>query len=795
MLDSQREADMLKGGIREILSLLVLIALMTVVAGGVLAHESNGSTPAPVLGTSMAPASDSDRTDLFNEGFEGSFPPAGWEVINLGNTHTWAQTSSKAHSGTYSAWVNYGVQGTSQDEWLVLPAIDLSTVGAAYLEFYEDQAYWPGYGEHHYIAVSTTSQTDTASFTTLVDWTPANHSIDEGFAGDPVTVSLLDYVGESVVYVAFRYTGSYADDWYIDDVRIYEPFAHDIAVLSISPDDEQCVDGQLIGPEVVVENKGANLEDIGLVLTIHESGVEVYNEGVNMQLDVGEQQTVAMPGFFVTAGNYYEFEATSILATDMDTSNDTAQSTCDSYTQVHVPLGWMHTNAGCSYCAPAEDYFDAWLPGQGDDVAMIRVHTWWPNGGDILYLHNAAQNQTLVPQWGYDYTPHFWLDGVQDCGSTSAQYTTLFEQRKSILSPGCIDLTWRPGDSTAVACVNVKEPLNPAGDYRLKVCITEDDYYFAGGNGHNTHHQALRRMLPTEAGLVVSPTVGPQSFEVPVTIPAYWTEANLNVTAFLQDETSWRVWQASTGDTEELVGQVAIDPPVSSVNTDDQLVLAVDITPAQGGVKSVDLTFDFDETYVRLDSITAGEWATTSGLTFIFTDHTPTDDTVAHFDLSFTDGVVADPGTVAYCHFTGVGTADGAMALPFTGNSVLDVNDTPLGFVTSSGDSMYVVYDPTPAGDAEAPALLRLVGNAPNPFNPSTMIRFDLPEPGRWNVSIYDVEGRLQRVLLNEEWPAGRHELQWDGRDDRGESLGSGVYLVRVSGAAGNVCGKMLLLK
>ena len=786
---------MSKGRIREIFALIALCAMMTTAAAVAIAHESAGSTPAPVIANPHAPGSEPVRTDLFTEGFEGGFLPPGWATIHLGDTNVWAQTSAEAHGGTYSAWLEYGPQGTSQDEYLITPAIDLSTVGAAYLEFYEDQAYWPGYGDHHYIAISTTSQTDPAAFTMIVDWTPANHAIDDGFAGDPVTVSLLDYVGESVVYIAFRYTGSYADNWFIDDVRVYEPFAHDVAVLSISPDGAQFGDAELVGPQVVVENKGANLEDIDLILTIQESGVEVYNEGVNMQLGVGEQQIVDMPSFFAVAGNYYEFEATSILATDMDTSNDIAQSACDSYTQVHVPLGWMHTNSGCGYCAPAENYFDAWMPGQGDEVAMIRVHTWWPNGGDILYLQNAAQNQVLVQQWGYDYTPHFWLDGVQDCGSTSADYTSLFEARKSLLSPGCIDLTWRPGDDTVVACVNVKEPLNPAGDYRLKVCITEDEYYHVGGNGHNTHHQALRRMLPDEAGLVVSPAVGPQSFEVPVTIPGYWNADNLNVTAFLQNETGWRVWQASTGDMDDLVGQVAIDPPVSSVDTNEQLVLAVAITPAQGGVKGVDLTFDFDETFVRLDSIVAGEWATGSGLSYVFTDHTPTDDTVAHFDLSFTDGVVAAPGNVAYCHFTGIGTVDGAMALPFTGNSVLDVNDTPLGFATSSDDSMYVYYEPTPAGEPEAPTKLRLLGNAPNPFNPSTVIRFELPETGRWNVSIYDVEGRLQRVLLDEEHAAGRHELRWDGRDEGGASVGSGVYLVRVSGAKGSETGKMLLLK
>ena len=69
----------------------------------------------------------------------------------------------------------------------------------------------------------------------------------------------------------------------------------------------------------------------------------------------------------------------------------------------------------------------------------------------------------------------------------------------------------------------------------------------------------------------------------------------------------------------------------------------------------------------------------------------------------------------------------------------------------------------------------------PNPFNPTTKIVFSLTEDERVNLRIYDVSGRLVRVLHDTaQKAAGSHEATWDGRDDRGRSLPSGTYLYRL---------------
>ncbi|MFH1681749.1 MAG: FlgD immunoglobulin-like domain containing protein [Candidatus Eisenbacteria bacterium] len=87
---------------------------------------------------------------------------------------------------------------------------------------------------------------------------------------------------------------------------------------------------------------------------------------------------------------------------------------------------------------------------------------------------------------------------------------------------------------------------------------------------------------------------------------------------------------------------------------------------------------------------------------------------------------------------------------------------------------------PTAVPDAAPPAVFALHPAAPNPFNPSTTIRFDLPRACPVRVDIFDVAGRLRRRLVDSDLPAGRHQVSWDGRDNAGVLLGSGIYGCRM---------------
>jgi parallel beta-helix repeat protein len=106
-------------------------------------------------------------------------------------------------------------------------------------------------------------------------------------------------------------------------------------------------------------------------------------------------------------------------------------------------------------------------------------------------------------------------------------------------------------------------------------------------------------------------------------------------------------------------------------------------------------------------------------------------------------------------------------------------------------------YNECPTGVAEGLREAYGSPNYPNPFNPKTAIEYVVPEgSGKVRLAVYDLAGRLVRTLVDGERAAGRQVAVWDGRDDRGRELGSGVYFYRLEiGGGYRVERKMVLLK
>jgi predicted outer membrane repeat protein len=98
--------------------------------------------------------------------------------------------------------------------------------------------------------------------------------------------------------------------------------------------------------------------------------------------------------------------------------------------------------------------------------------------------------------------------------------------------------------------------------------------------------------------------------------------------------------------------------------------------------------------------------------------------------------------------------------------------------------------------DDEMSTRLTLRGNYPNPFNPRTSIAFDLPEPARVSLRVYNSAGRMVRSLLEGiPMEAGPSVQSWDGRDSDGTALASGVYFCMLEVDGVSLSGKMVLLK
>ncbi len=602
------------------------------------------------------PQSNDRDDDIYSYDFEPvDWPPVGWAEITT-TTANWSRTNWDSHSGSYAAWC--WTNPASQDEWLVMPALDLSSAISPKLEFYERGYNWESAGGHHYIMVSTTSQTDPGAFTELEYWTPANHDIGGFDGGDPTTVNLVDYVGESTVYVAFRYRGpaGVSDAWLIDDVRVYTPSGNDVGVVAVYPDGGNESAPQVVAPTATVENFGLGTETFNVILQIWESGAVVYAENADVtDLGPGLQEIVTFPDFTLQPGHYYDVTASSYLDGDGDESNNSYTGMITTYFDDHVPFGMLWTNSGCGPCVQANQALDAYMPGQGNDVALVRVHVSWPYGGDIMYLHNPTQANALVAEFGVSGVPDFWLDAFWYLEHTGSNMVAGLETAKSWVSPMHFDLQWIPTSEQLAVTVNITGNLRPEGNYQLFCTLTEDNILHNGGNGEPIHMQAFRRMFPgTAAGVPISGAVGPHTYIVDMPLDPEYVYDEMRGTVYVRDMNSGVILQSGTDFLHAIEGGTDVDEQASAFG---------------------------------------------------------------------------------------------------------------------------------------------LKGSFPNPFNPKTRIEYSMDTAGEALVQVFDVSGRLLRTLHDGHLDVGTHFSEWNGLDDAGQPMASGLYLIRFNSNEKSDMTKVMLAK
>ena len=486
------------------------------------------------------------NVDLLTEGFESfSFPPVGWEKIHVGTSYSWSRTSTASNTGSASAYVRNGSASSTQDEYLVTPALDFSFNLMPRLGWYEEEANWDTRGGTHYIMVSTTSQTDPSTFEVVAEMTPENHTIG-GFGGPQIEVDLSAYAGEPTVYVAFRYVGSYADYWFVDDVKVFELVGAggDVTPIAVSPSGQSYEDGDIFTPQVEAYNNGTETADFEVTLEILESGNVVYTESQMVTgLASDTTQNLSFPDFTVTAGNLIELRATTNMDGDQIPANDSRSVYNTAYTQPHVPMGLLFTNAGCGPCVSANQTLDSIYPQYGNDAGLARIHVWWP-GADGIYNANTAQASSMVTEYGVGGVPAMFIDGV-DAGS-STNFASLYTAGMALKSPLNIELVFNDETDELTVDVNVLEMMRPIQNLKLYAYITEDNVYYAGGNGETRHHQAMRYIYPNTTGLDVGTALGTQRFTLDTPLNGTWEYDKLRATVYLQDKDTGEMIQAGT---------------------------------------------------------------------------------------------------------------------------------------------------------------------------------------------------------------------------------------------------------
>lgn len=157
-----------------------------------------------------------------SEGFESStFPPSCWMTATgtngLGTANEWIRATDSFNSGSAAAFIEYeNVTGGNAEDWLITPELNFETTVGNTLSFFARQRFSIEYNSQYHIKISTTSQSDLSTFTTVQTFTESDFSptLFEEF-----TVDLSAYDGMSI-YLAFVLEQDDGDNWYLDDVTV-----------------------------------------------------------------------------------------------------------------------------------------------------------------------------------------------------------------------------------------------------------------------------------------------------------------------------------------------------------------------------------------------------------------------------------------------------------------------------------------------------------------------------------------------------------------------------------------------
>ncbi len=333
----------------------------------------------------------------YEEGFEGSvFPPQCWTSFRgtngLGTVWDWKQNSA-GYQGQ-GAYIQYEtVSGGNAEDWLVTAQLSLPSASAT-LSFYEKQSYDDDYGSTYAIKISTTSQTDIASFTDVLSYGESDFTR----IYTQRTIDLSDYAGQTV-YIAFVMTNNDGDDWYIDNVKVDGASAPPVADFSTTS--TQVCSGYWV-----------NFSDLS------------SNNPTSWSWDFGDDTELATEQ---NPTHVYESEGTYTVSLTVSNGAGQDTKTIDNYIVV-TQAPDAGTNGALTFCegtSPSEtELFNA-LGGTPDENGT------WSNEG-LIYTYTVSgtspcDDATATVTITEIAEPNAGIDGVLNiCEGTTPSETDLF---------------------------------------------------------------------------------------------------------------------------------------------------------------------------------------------------------------------------------------------------------------------------------------------------------------------------------------------------------------------------------
>ena len=212
-----------------------------------------------------------------------------------------------------------------------------------------------------------------------------------------------------------------------------------------------------------------------------------------------------------------------------------------------------------------------------------------------------------------------------------------------------------------------------------------------------------------------------------------------------------------------------MDETVSSDTTYEETALwvsALDLSP--------------DEDMLVVGTLTAGWGGPLGGTNWLF-------------DMEDLSGPVGLVGNWHNWDGSGVGVTDGPRGAAFDADGNLYIADFYTNAIFHYAYDGLTIYD-----DKQSNVVANdyvLAQNFPNPFNPSTKIEFKIPMMEQVNISVYNLEGRLIKTLVNQVMSAGNHVVNWDGTNEIGAKVSTGMYIYQLKTNSTNLNRRMTFIK
>lgn len=460
-----------------------------------------------------------------------TFPPSGWSID--AHSANWSHSNTKNAAGAN--------QGEAKLDWspqfngysrLISPQVDLTGVTDLSIEFNHMLDFYGGSTETIGVATRSGGGDWNVVWQTPGTNISAEHQI--------LTITTPDVGASDFQFCFFFHGSSYnINDWYIDDIRLFTPFEHDVSTTEVLGD-IYFQPYSNYTPEARVYNAGLNTESFEVVCSATNNNNElVYTDTISVNnLAKGEYQTVNFNSFqLATANDLFNIVVNTILSGDMDSTNDVKNKYIYTYTHSRdMVLLEIGTGTGCPYCPGAAMGADD-LISNGKPVAVLEYHNY--NSSDPFNNAAAAVRTGYYGITGYPTAVFDGLTSYVGGSNTQSLYSTYLpfvEDREDVMvGVGIVFTTATTERGYHVVVTLIKYGPVMGDNFVLHFAVTESDISYSW-QGQSKLDYVERLMLPDAYGTPVDiANNNTIELEYDFDIDSTWNEDNLEVVAFVQN--------------------------------------------------------------------------------------------------------------------------------------------------------------------------------------------------------------------------------------------------------------------